>query len=204
MSDANLGGRIGVYPGSFNPLTTAHMAIADAARLAHGLDRIDLAVSTSALAKQEVSHPRFEHRIDVLHRATAEVDWLAVEVTERQLLAEIADGYDLLVVGADKWWQIQDPVWYGDDPAARDRALAALPTVAIAPRDDLETPAAQTLAVGRDLIASISSTAARAGNLELMVPAAREFAVRTGAWIDVERYDRWVRGTDGGSPVDRS
>lgn len=184
--------RSGVYPGSFNPLTTAHVAIAEAARAAYALERVELAVSTAALAKLDVMHPRFEHRISVLQEAVADIAWLEVTVTDQQLLAEIAAGYDVLIVGADKWWQIQDPVWYDDDLAARDAAIASLPTVAIAPRDDLTTPAERTLAVDRELIASISSTQARAGNLDVMVPAAQAFAKRTGAWIDVERYDRWV------------
>ena len=37
-------GRIGVYPGSFNPPTIAHIEIALAARAHHGLQRVDLAV----------------------------------------------------------------------------------------------------------------------------------------------------------------
>ena len=185
--------RIGVYPGSFNPLTTAHIAIVGAARLAHRLDRVDLVVSRSALAKQHVDHPRFHHRIDVLHRAVVDVPWLVVQVTEQQLLADIADGYHLLIVGADKWWQIQDPVWYGGDHGARDSAIAALPPVAIVPRHGLETPAERTLGMDPELIGDVSSTAARGGRKELMVPAAREFAERTGAWIDPDRYERWAR-----------
>ena len=184
--------RLGVYPGSFNPLTTGHLAIADAARQAHGLTRVELTVSTLALAKEDVAHPRFEHRIEVLQTAVASVEWLDLRVTELQLLADIAEGYQVLIVGADKWLQIQDPVWYDDDPAQRDAALATLPAVAIAPRDGLETPAAQTLAVDQSLTAGVSSTAARNGNTDLMVPAARDFAERTGAWIDVARYDRWA------------
>ncbi len=184
--------RVGVYPGSFNPLTTAHLAIVAAARRAHRLDRIDLVVSRSALAKQHVDHPRFHHRIEVLQTAVVEVPWLGVQVTEQQLLADIADGYHLLIVGADKWWQIHDPVWYDGDHRARDSAIAALPPVAIAPRDGLATPAERTLDVEIELIGHVSSTAARGGRKELMVPAARDFAERTGAWVDPGRYERWV------------
>ncbi|MEC8920902.1 MAG: nicotinic acid mononucleotide adenylyltransferase, partial [Actinomycetota bacterium] len=32
--------RHGVYPGSFDPPTLAHLAVADAARRRHGLDRV--------------------------------------------------------------------------------------------------------------------------------------------------------------------
>ena len=191
-TDTNQTSSLGVYPGSFNPPTTGHLAIAEAAKRQHGLARIDLTVSTVALAKEEVVHPRFGHRIEVLRQAVAEIDWLDVVVTEERLLAEQAQGYDVLIVGADKWHQIQDTVWYDNDPAARDVALASLPTVAIAPRDGLATPTELTLDVSPELIEGISSTAARDGGLQLMVPAARTFAQQTGAWIDIPRYDRWV------------
>ena len=37
-------------------------------------------------------------------------------------------------MGADKWAQVRDPAWYGDDPRRRDAALAALPRVLVVPR----------------------------------------------------------------------
>ncbi len=43
--------RRGAYPGSFNPPTVAHLAIADAARRRLGLDRVDLIISRDALGK---------------------------------------------------------------------------------------------------------------------------------------------------------
>ncbi len=179
----------GVYPGSFNPPTTAHLAIAEAARNRHDLDRVVLSVSRSALAKQHVDHPRFDDRIAVLEASVAEHDWLSVRVTELQLLADIAEGFDVLVVGADKWWQIQDPAWYGGDEAARDAAMGRLPTLAVVPREDLEVPVEVRLDVPADRIDGVSSTRARAGELELMTEAARAFARRTGAWIDRQRYE---------------
>jgi nicotinic acid mononucleotide adenylyltransferase len=189
------GPRVGVYPGSFNPPTVAHLAIAEAARERHNLDRIDLCVSTAALAKEHVVHPLFDHRLEVLEAAVADLHWLTIRATELQLLADIADGYEVLIMGADKWVQIQDPVWYGDDPAARDRALASLPTVAVAPRDGLHTPPDLTLDVIPDLIAKVSSTIARAGETRLMLSAAQDFAQRTGAWIEPERYAAWIESS---------
>lgn len=153
---------------------------------------MDLSVSLSALAKEHVVHPRFDHRIEVLNRAVADNPWLSVITTDRQLLVDIAAGYDVLIIGADKWHQIQDPVWYGGDPVARDRAMDVLPTVAVAPREGLATPPEVTLSVDQHLTDGVSSTAARDGALHLMVPAAREFARRTGAWIDPDRYDQWL------------
>ena len=43
----------GVYPGSFDPLTVAHLAIAEAAQRAAHLDRIDLTLSRVALGKED-------------------------------------------------------------------------------------------------------------------------------------------------------
>lgn len=186
---------VGVYPGSFNPPTTAHLVIAAAAREANGLDRLVLSVSRSALAKEHVDHPRFEHRIEVLEESVAGIGWLSVRVTDSQLLADIAKGFDVLVLGADKWWQIQDPAWYGDDPAARDEAIGRLPPVTVVPRDGLEVPPELVLDVPTELVAGVSSTLARSGATALMTPAARRFAERTGAWLDPDRYDHWVATT---------
>ncbi len=180
----------GVYPGSFNPPTTAHLAIAEAAREAHDLDGVVLSVSRSALAKEHVDHPRFHHRIEIIEASVAGIDWLSVRVTELQLLIDIADGFDLLILGADKWWQIQDPAWYGDDTAARDAAMAGLPPVAVVARDGLEVPADKVLAVPDHHVEGVSSTRARGGAVNLMTGPARDFANRTGAWLDPDRYER--------------
>ena len=51
--------------------------------------------------------------------STADRDDLAVGSTPQSLLADIADGYDVVVLGADKWHQVLDPDWYGG-PADRD------------------------------------------------------------------------------------
>ncbi len=48
---------IGVYPGSFDPPTVAHLAIAEAARDQAGLDRVVLAVSRAALGKEQRRQP---------------------------------------------------------------------------------------------------------------------------------------------------
>lgn len=187
---------VGVYPGSFNPPTVAHLAIAETAVQAHRLDRLVLSVSRAALAKEDVDHPRFEDRIAVLEESVAHTDRLVVRVTEHQLLVDVAKGFDVVVLGADKWHQIQDPAWYGGDPSARDRMLDRLPTVAVVPRDGLDVPAGSMLDVPAEATAEVSSTRARSGDVDLMTAAARRFAERTGAWIDLERFDRWVDSAD--------
>jgi nicotinic acid mononucleotide adenylyltransferase len=175
-------GRVGIYPGSFNPPTVAHLAIAEAARAAHDLERLVLSVSRSALAKEHIEHPPFDDRIEVLRASVADLDWVEVRVTHRQLLVDIAEGFDVLVLGADKWRQIHDPVWYGGDPATRDNALARLPPIAVVPRDGIDVPADLALHVADGATDGISSTRARSGEPHLMTPAARAYVRRTGAW----------------------
>ncbi|MDH3292872.1 MAG: hypothetical protein OER95_00965 [Acidimicrobiia bacterium] len=187
--------RLGVFPGSFNPPTIAHLAIAEEVRRRYRLDRLDLVISQRTLAKEHVEHPLFHHRLEVLHQTVARYDWLRVEVTDRQLLADIAEGYDVVVMGADKWWQIHELRWY-ESVEHRNRALAQLPPVAVFPRHGFADPPGITLTLIDDgSHRSVSSTRARAGELELMTEAAREFARRTGAWIDRERYESWLGRT---------
>lgn len=185
--------RVGIYPGSFNPPTRAHVAIARAALEQRGLDRVVLAHSPSVLGKSDVERPLFRHRVAVLEAVAAdEAPWLAAAVTEHRLLADIAAGYEVLVMGADKWHQIQELQWYGGSEAERDAAIARLPELAIAPRPPLEVPDRWALAVPDEAVAGVSSTEARAGRLDLMAPAARRFAEATGAWIDPDRYERYL------------
>jgi hypothetical protein len=187
---------IGCYPGSFNPPTHAHLALARTAVEACGLERVDLVVSTVALAKEAVDRPRFTDRLAVLEEVVAaRSPWLGLVVTDRQLLAEIAAGYDVLVLGADKWAQVLDPVFYGGSEAARDQAVASLPTLAVAERHGLPMPeGAVRLPVAAD-IRVVSSTGVREdGRLEWMVAEALAFDRATGAWSDPARYDAWAGG----------
>lgn len=125
---------IGVYPGSFDPLTVAHLAVADSAVRHLGLDRLDLAISRGALGKEHLDDGSVERRRDAILAATGDRPWLGVVVVEARLIADVADGYDAVVMGADKWAQVVDPAWYGDDLTARDAAVARLPRIAVAPR----------------------------------------------------------------------
>ena len=185
--------RRGVFPGSFNPPTTAHLAISEAVRVQHHLDVLVWSVSRVALAKEDVQRPRLADRIAVLQDIAAPIDWLEIAVTDVQLLSEIATGFDVIVMGADKWHQIHDPVFYGDDPARRDASIASLPTIAIAARPPHDCPPELVLDVP-DWVGTVSSTKARTTDPALMAPAAASFDAHTGAWTDPERYDTWLLG----------
>jgi predicted RNA-binding protein with PIN domain/nicotinic acid mononucleotide adenylyltransferase len=186
----------GVYPGSFDPLTVAHLAIAEAAVRAANLDRLDLALSNVALGKDRGAHSSVEARAAAIGRAGRTRPWLDVAVTDAQLIADIASGYDVVVMGADKWAQVRDPAWYGDDPAARDAGLAALPRVLVAPRPGFEVVGAEALDVDPEL-ADVSSTRARSGEHHLVVPDARRRLLVDGNNVIGSRPDGWWRDRQG-------
>lgn len=168
------------FPGSFNPPTVAHLAMAEAALRQCDVERVDLVVSRSPIDKEHVTKPTIDERIEVLRAVAGTRAWLGVVVTDARLLVDIAAGYDVLILGADKWEQVHDAAYY-DSPAARDAALAALPRLAVAPRLDHAVPEGATiLDVAHH---DVSSTAARAGARDLMLPeaVASRFWDRSGA-----------------------
>jgi nicotinic acid mononucleotide adenylyltransferase/predicted RNA-binding protein with PIN domain len=188
--------RAGIYPGSFDPLTIAHLAIADAAHELARLDRVDLALSTVALGKEHLDRDSVERRAGEIRAATRDRPWLRVVVTDSQLIAEIAAGYDVVVMGADKWAQVRDPEWYGDDAAARDAALASLPRVLVAPRPGFDAAGAEVLEIDPSL-AHVSSTRARAGERHLVAVPARRRLIVDGNNVFGSRPDGWWRDRDG-------
>jgi hypothetical protein len=162
--------RLGAYPGTFDPPTVAHLAIADAAWNQCELDRVDLVLNRRPLGKQDVRPLAI--RVAMLEAVAATRPWLSVVVTDDLHLADIADGYDVLVLGADKWAQVLDPMFY-DSTADRDDAVARLPQLAIAPRHGLLLPD-DSVVLDVDL-SHVSSTAARAGREDLILPEAIPF-----------------------------
>jgi hypothetical protein len=161
---------VGVFPGSFDPLTTAHLAIADAVTDALGLERLDLVMSEVALAKAHGGHSSLEDRLAAIAAAAATGrPHLRGLVTPHGLIADIAEGYDVCVVGADKWHQLHDAAFYGGSPEARDAALARLPRLAVAPRPGVAAPTLSGDAVLLDVdpaFGEVSSSAVRDGREE--------------------------------------
>ncbi|HEY5172475.1 MAG TPA: NYN domain-containing protein [Acidimicrobiia bacterium] len=194
---------VGVYPGSFDPLTIAHLAIAEAAVRSAHLDRIDLALSSVALGKEHRAHASVEARAAAIRRAARGRRSLEVAVTDAQLIADIASGYDVVVMGADKWAQVRDPAWYGGDAAARDAALASLPRVLVARRPGFDVVGAEALDVDPAL-AHVSSTRARSGEHHLVAPEthpgsaeAHRRLVVDGNNVIGSRPDGWWRDRQG-------
>jgi hypothetical protein len=158
--------RRGAYPGTFNPATVAHLAIAEAARTQCRLDVVVFVLSAVPLGKS--SHPELgslDARATGLERVLAGRTDLAVETTDDQLLVDIARGFDVVILGADKWAQVNDERWYADADD-RDRAVASLPHLAIAPRPPHPLPSPGPHVTHLDIDPShhhVSSTGVRAG-----------------------------------------
>jgi nicotinic acid mononucleotide adenylyltransferase len=160
----------GAYPGTFDPPTIAHLAIAEAARLQCGLSNVDLILNREPLGKSGMR--ALSTRVAMLEAVAATRPWLGVVVTDRLRIADIAEGYDVLVMGADKWMQVLDPGFY-ESEAARDAAVARLPRLAVAPRKDLPVPdRCVLLAVD---MSDVSSTAVRAGRADFVLREAARF-----------------------------
>jgi len=132
-------GPTGVYPGSFDPPTIAHLHLAERAREQLGLVRVDLVISHGTLGKDDAALTPIDERVVTLRHLGVDRPWLRAGTTPLRLLADIAEPYDAVVLGADKWHQLLDPSWYGG-PDERDRALRRLPTVALAARPPWPLP----------------------------------------------------------------
>jgi hypothetical protein len=83
-----------------------------------------------------------------------------VAVSEHRLIADVVAGYDVVVVGADKWAQVLDPSFHPDEDTWR-ASLERLPRVAVARRGDLPIEG-DVLILDVDL-GDVSSTAVREG-----------------------------------------
>ena len=151
---------IGCYPGSFDPPTIAHLAVAEAAVAALGLERLDLVLSVDPLGKPGATP--VADRVGLLAACTAHLDRVSCATTTARLLVDVAAGYDVLVIGADKWQQVLDPAWYGS-VAARDEALARLPRVVVAPRAGSPSPTGVEVLAVPAWAAEVSATAVREG-----------------------------------------
>jgi len=167
--------RRGAYPGTFNPPTVAHLAVVEAAVVQCGLHTVDLVLSAVPLGKHDDPElAPLDERRSRLEQIAAPTDWMAVRVTDRQLLVEIAEGYDVVILGADKWAQLVDPEWYGGT-AARDAALLRLPHVAVAPRPPHPLPGASehlTILDVDPVHHAVSASAVRRGERRWLAPGA--------------------------------
>ena len=148
-----------IYPGSFNPPTIGHLEIVRSAIEHLSLSRIDLAISEVALGKENVKAPSIDDRLNILQGSVSGISGAHVVRTSKQLIADIAEGYDVVVLGADKWAQLQDLAFYKDEAHMRD-CLGRLPRLAVAPRNNIPVPEEILLKVSEE-ISPISSSVVR-------------------------------------------
>jgi hypothetical protein len=143
-----------VYPGSFDPPTIAHVHLAETAIAQLGLDRVDFALSARTLGKDDSRLRPIDDRVAELTAISSGNARIGVTMTPHSLVADIAEGYEVIILGADKWHQVLDPVWYaGID--ARNEALQRLPLVALAARPPWTMPGEDASAdppVGVDVV----------------------------------------------------
>lgn len=134
--------RVGLLPGSFNPLTLAHIALAEAARRATRLDLVAWGIAARTVDKEEVLRATIPDRLAQLAAYTRSSPSDAVLLFNRGLYVEQAEALHALmggavevaiVVGFDKVVQILDPRYYEDREAAL-RELFDRATLVVAPR----------------------------------------------------------------------
>ncbi len=165
-----------MYPGSFDPPTIAHVHLAETAIAQLGLDRVDFALSARTLGKDDSRLRPIDDRMAELTAISSGNARIGVTMTPHSLVADIAEGYEVIILGADKWHQVLDPVWYAG-PDARNEALQRLPLVALAARPPWTMPGEDASAdppVGVDVVIldtdpshhPVSATDVRAGREE--------------------------------------
>ncbi|HEX5440949.1 MAG TPA: hypothetical protein VFW76_08700 [Ktedonobacterales bacterium] len=134
--------RVGVFAGSFNPLTRAHVALANAARRAAGLDALIWACAAASVDKERVERAALVDRLAQMRAFVAGRRREALALLNRGLYVDeartiralLASSAELtLIVGYDKIVQIFDPKYYADRDAAL-RALFSLARLLVAPR----------------------------------------------------------------------
>jgi len=129
--------------GSFDPLTTGHLAMADAAR--PGVDLVVLVYSVRTLPKSAGAEPPMLgelERIRTVAAACAARSGWALGLCSHGLLAvqvaaaaeRFPDTRLTMVLGSDKLAQLFDPAWY-DDRDAELRTLFAAADVRYAVRE---------------------------------------------------------------------
>jgi nicotinic acid mononucleotide adenylyltransferase len=136
--------RLALMPGSFNPPTYAHLALADAVVRTGRVDRVDFLIATRTVNKETIEGASLPDRLVMLLALVRSRPDLGVVLVNRGLYVDQAELVratvpgvrDLwFVVGFDKIVQIFDPRYYRNRDEALDR-LFSLARFFVAPRDD--------------------------------------------------------------------
>lgn len=154
--------RIAAFPGTFDPPTIAHLAVAEAAWRACGVDRVELVLSVDPIGKPRAT--RIDERVAAIEALVDDRPWLGVAVSEHRLIADVAAGYHAVVLGADKWAQVLDPSYHPTEAEWR-ASLDRLPPVVAVARRGADPIEGDVLVLEVDL-GEVSSSAVRAGREE--------------------------------------
>lgn len=136
--------RVGVFAGSFNPLTQAHVALVNDALRTARLDVIIWACAAVSVDKERVERAALVDRLAQMRAFVAGRRRDALTLLNRGLYVDEArtlrtllppEAEVSLLVGYDKIVQIFDPKYYDDRDAAL-RELFALARLLVAPRGD--------------------------------------------------------------------
>jgi nicotinamide-nucleotide adenylyltransferase len=150
LSSAN---RVGLFAGSFNPLTRAHVTLVNAARRLAGLDVVVWACAAASVDKERVERAALVDRLAQMRAFVTTRRHEALVLLNRGLYIDearilrtlLAPSTELtILVGFDKIVQIFDPRYYTDRDVAL-RALFALAGILVAPRGDDGDQALATL-----------------------------------------------------------
>jgi nicotinic acid mononucleotide adenylyltransferase len=134
--------RVGVFSGSFNPLTAAHVALVEVARRVAALGTVIWLYAARTVDKERVERAMPADRLAQMLAFTRAYRGYALALTNRGLYVEearalrvcLAPGAELsILVGFDKIVQIFDPSYYTDREAAL-RDLFAEARILVAPR----------------------------------------------------------------------
>lgn len=138
------GTRIGIFAGSFNPLTRAHVALVNAARRAADLDVVVWACAVASVDKERVERAALVDRLAQMRAFVAGRRRDALVLLNRGLYVDEARTIHTLLmpaaslvflVGFDKIEQIFDHRYYANRDAAL-HTLFSLAEVLVAPRAD--------------------------------------------------------------------
>ena len=130
---------MGLLPGSFNPPTNAHLALARAGRTA-GLACVYFVLAQRTVDKEQVTGIPLADRLELLAQlgeGVASVErGLYVDIGA-EIRAEMPEAELVFLVGHDKIVQVFDPKYYVDREAALDE-LFALASFLVAPRGEAD------------------------------------------------------------------
>ena len=165
---------VGLVAGSFDPMTAAHAALAEAV----GTELVLLVWSPATLPKEtgpggDPSAPLLppEDRLAALAAWCHGRPWARAAISSHGLLADQIEAAEasfprarlVLGVGSDKLRQLFDPVWYDDRDAALERMFARAEVVAAArDADRVEVPGWLDRIRTVDLPAGLAAVSSRA------------------------------------------